>query len=159
MTAAWQKKKKKPSRIICSCGVFMINFKQILQSWTNWCHLTKLARDFWWRGWRIRSLSWDPSLCLCPRVLESAHLPLEKKAVLRCYLQPSSLPSQWDLKIQWVDMSWQVSPTPFTLGKTACNVLGLHVSHCGVCKGCFVCRQSLRCQPPALCSSQRRGVL
>lgn len=59
-------------------------------------------------------------------------------------------------------MSWYVlagvTDTIYFLNKMACNILGLHVSYCCVCKGCFVCLQSLYCQPLAYCSSQCCGV-
>lgn len=161
MTAAW---KKKPSRIISSCCVFIINFQQILRGWTNWCHLAKVAGDFCCRGPGISSLSWDLRLRLYPRDLQSTRLPLWKQAMLRCSLQTNPLPSHWELKIQCPFLnSWYVlagvTGTIYFLSKMACNVLGLHVSYCCVCKGCFVCLQSLFCQPLAYCSSQCCGVL
>lgn len=57
---------------------------------------------------------------------------------------------------KWIDMSWQVSLTPFAF---SCNVLELCVSYCHVCKGCFVCLQSQSCQPSVYCSSWCCGYL
>ena len=41
----------------------------------------------------------------------------------------------------------------------ACNILGLHVSYCSVCNGCFVCPWSLYHQSLTYCSIKCRGIL
>lgn len=130
----------------------------------NWCHLAKVAGDFCCRGRGISSLSWDLRLRLYSRDLQSTRLPLKKQAMLRCSLQMNPLPSHWELKIQCPFLnSWDVlagvTGTIYFLNKMACNVLGLHVSYCSVCKGCFVCLHSLYCQSLAYCCSQCCGVL
>ena len=92
-----------------------------------------------------------------PRDLESTHLPLKASHVeVSSSTEPSALLVGVKDSVpfsKWVDMSWQVSLTPFTFSIIAWNVLGLHMSYCCVCKGCFVRLQSLYCQPLASLAS------
>lgn len=100
----------------------------------------KDGEAFLLKGMRNPFLELGCQACVSMRPRD--HLPTFEKTSCVQVLSPTK-PSALSVGVKdsvpfdkWVDMSWQVSLTPFAF---SCNVLGLCVSYCHVCKGCFAC--------------------